>query len=410
MKGLPYYRISKFFICIFLFYTLWFRYAYRENHITLYGSVVIATLMMLLDLCISHKDLLNISPYGVSLNLIMCLYSFLTGVWNARNVSALLSAVKTYFAFSIVCIVICYVSTEEKEIEWLVNIIIAICTTICIFQLINGYYYTGYGYVLGPTQNPNNLGITLCLGLFCLAYKTRNEARGLFLYLGLAILFIYSIVNCGSRKSFIAAIIISILWLYPFLVRLWEMSDANSRVLVLTFVLLALFCVYYYISRIYVNTNSFHRMTRLWTEDELSNEHRRDYYNYAIDYLIKRPVFGIGLAQFTYWNPYHQYAHSTFAEGIADWGIVGCILYFFPMIRIGLKLVWLSFDSIKKNKSRLIFSLWAMEMFLGVGSIWFYEIVHLIAWTIIFMYEKQFLNETMNYQTRSKYIKYSVSS
>ena len=127
MKDLSYNKISKLFTCIFLFYILWFKYAYREIPIVLYGTAAMATFAMLLDVFMSRSDILEICPYGVLVNIIMCFYSVLTGIWGAKNSSALLSSVETYLAFSMICAVICYISKEERNIDWLTNIIIIIC-------------------------------------------------------------------------------------------------------------------------------------------------------------------------------------------------------------------------------------------------------------------------------------------
>ena len=364
-----------------------------------------ATFAMLLDVFMSRSDILEICPYGVLVNIIMCFYSVSTGIWGAKNSSALLSSVETYLAFSMICVVICYISKEERNIDWLTNIIIIICIIVGIYQNFRGYYYVGYGYILGETQNPNGFGIIMCLGIFCLAYRTKNRTKGVLPYFILYGFFLYAIVNCGSRKSLIAAIIISVLWLLPMLIEVWKQSDTNSRIVILTFLVLLVFGIYFYISRIYINTVSFQRMLRLGGDDEISNAHRRLYYKYALEYLGERPLFGIGLAQFTYWNPYHQYAHSTYAECIADWGLVGSVIYFYPVIIVGVKLLRMTYASEKRYQTRLILALWVMELFLGIGTIWFYDSTHLVTWTIIYMYGNLYLDENVPNLVQYKYIK-----
>ena len=376
--------IAKIGCIVFIFYVLWFRYAFREMHVILYGSVGIAAFCMLFDMWSSHINLLDFCPIGVLMNLVMCVYSIITGLWVAVSQDTLISLVKTYAAFSMVCIVVCYVSKIENGIGWLVNVLILVNVLSALFIIFRGYEYPGYGYVLGPSQNPNQLGTALLSGLFCVAYKSHQVDKKLPLHFVSALLILYAIISCGSRKSLIAAGIVVALWMYPLCSDLWKSGSNERRVFLVAVVVLALGGIYYYFVTYFQNTDIYQRMMLLGDSNEFSSRHRKLYYVYALDYFSEHPIFGIGLGQFLYWNPYNQMSHSTYAEAISCWGTVGCLLYFIPAIHAGFKTVYLAFTSEKTYIPRIVLVLLVTEAFVGLGQVWFYEIEHLLIWTLIF--------------------------
>ena len=391
-------------IGIFLFYNMWYKYAYSQRNIVLYGTAFAATACTLYDLLTSRSDISDVFPMGVLINLLMCMYSVITGLFVARNYDVLFSAVKTYVAFSLVCLVICYISHQEKSIDWLLNILIGVNILSAVYVMFRGSYYRGYGYILGSTQNPNNLGLAMNIGIFCAAYKTQRNKDKRLIYYGLAVLFYYIIVGCGSRKSLIAATLIMAMWLVPDAWQAWRKGNWMNRFILLCLVAIILFALRYYYQRIYVNTDIYNRMERLGSDEEGSSRARKLLYQYAFDFFQDRPIIGIGLDQFRVWSPSHGYAHSTYAEAIADWGLIGCSIYFFPVIWAGYELIK-KIIAQKDNMARTVFALVAIELFLGIGQIWFYEIEHLIAWTIIYLFLRLNSEEQCKKEKQYRYVK-----
>ena len=177
MRNLALYKLSKLLIYVFLIYINWYQYVYGVNHFILYGSVVLAVICMVLDLLVTPKNIREIFPTGVLINIVMCVYSLVFGLYIAKNQEALVNSVKTYIAFTIVCLVICYISNEVNSFSWLLNVIIVIDVICALFVLTRGYYWKGYGYVLSRDNNPNVFGMAMDLGLFCLIYQTRRMEK-----------------------------------------------------------------------------------------------------------------------------------------------------------------------------------------------------------------------------------------
>lgn len=401
-------KIVKFCCIVCIFYIVWFQYVFSENHIILYGSVIGAIVFMILDIIVTKGDFRDICPVGLLINLVMCVYSLATGMWVAKNTELLIRTVKTYTTFSFICIAICYVTKNEGSIDWIANTLISVSILTAFCVIFNGYPYKGYGYVLGPAQNPNYLGVLMDVSLFGLAYKTHKNKKRIPLYLGTAVVFVFVIVNSGSRKTLLGAAIIMGLWMLPLFRRLWSGAGWGKRILLIAGALIAIAGVVYYFTSVYSTTDSFQRMQRLGTEGELSSRKRKLYYQFALEYFAEHPFFGIGLNQFGRWNPDHQMAHSTYAEAFADWGTVGCLIYFTPVIIAFISLIRIIIR--EKDDTyipRIVLGLFAMELFLGVGQAWFFEIEHMIAWTLLYYLIDDMIQKPQNKKTRMecKYVK-----
>ena len=124
MKEIRLYHFAKASVMAFILYVCWFRYVFGEKTIILYltGAVAIGT--MVFDMLRNNESYLGVFPFGVAVNIIMCVYSVLTGLFVAVNTNFLLSQLKSYLCYSLVCLVICYVVHVEKSIDWLVKFLV----------------------------------------------------------------------------------------------------------------------------------------------------------------------------------------------------------------------------------------------------------------------------------------------
>ena len=405
MRDITLSKVSKLFIYIFLVYIFWFQYVYGVQKIILYGSVIMAAACMFIDLLASNQSIREIVPTGVMINIVMVIYSLFFGLFVARNQDYLLDAAKIYGSFSIVCLVVCYITKAEKSFDWLLNAIIAVDILCAVFVLFRGYYWKGYGHVLGPDHNPNTLGTAMDLGLFCLIYRAQKKQKNLIFSVSMVFLFLYVIIGSGSRKGLFAAIIVCSLWFFQQSKRIWRNGRWYTRIALVLFIALIIVLIIYYYQNIYLQTDISARMDTLGDKTEESSRNRIYYYQLAIEYFLEKPLFGIGLQQFGIWNPYGQYAHSTYAEAIADWGLVGSLIYFIPVIWAAIQLVGIQFSETKNENTKSVITLWIMEMFLGIGQIWFFSISHLVSWSIIFLFIQMDQESHPTIGRKYKYIK-----
>ena len=100
---------------------------------------------------------------------------------------------------------------------------------------------------------------------------------------------------------------------------------------------------------------------------------RLGFYKEAWDHFKTHPVFGIGYNQFRVYNAGGYYSHSTYAEILADGGVVGIILFFAPhiwcvlnLIKIAKKYAGNSFYEMKNALLLLIYMISSLLLAAGM--------------------------------------------
>lgn len=355
-----------------------------DNHVVLYGSAIIIILSLgIYWLQTGYIDLSKV-PYGVWNNIIMVIYALLTGIIVAFNYSTVISSSITFAAFSIVCIAISYVSSEEGSFDWVLHVLIILAIVCSIYALFRGVEWENYGKTLSLTNNPHTFAAVMNLGIFSVAYlnKYENNVYTLASTL-LIIMFYYSIIECGSRKYLIASSCIICIWIWVSLKKRWETSDVQQRILLLLAIILVFIILLMFYRYVYLNSIASKRMM---SDDDLGNQNRVLFYRRAWEIFKDRPLLGGGYDQFRYYSGVNGFAHSTYAEALADFGSIGCMIYFSPLIYSTVRVINNAIFVNKDYKSILLMALCVAELFLGIGQIFFMEFYHFIAWTIIFYY------------------------
>ena len=395
-------KITKISASVLIFYVLFYLQVWGDNHIILYGTAVISVASMLIYCFEQGKlDLSNV-PFGIWNNLMMVVYCLITGFFVSYNYSATISGCITYAAFSFVCIAICYASSEEGSFDWVIRILIALAIIDATYTLFRGYDLSGYGRVLSSTNNPHTLAAVMNLGIFSVVFIRRNKERVTSLLSILLIFyFFYTIIECGSRKYLLASSCLVVLFFAAFFKERWTNQDNQQKIILIVISILFFFLSVYLFRKVYSQSYTYLRMEDM---DNSGNQKRIMYYRQAWDIFLDHPFFGGGYDQFRYLTD-GSYAHSTYAEAISDFGFVGCLLYFIPIINTSYQIIYKAFITEKKYSTILLAALCISELFLGVGQIFFMEFYHFLAWTILFFYSET--TDVNKYETYSncKYIR-----
>lgn len=368
-----------------LTYVMWYKWVFGENILILYTAAAISIISMLVGLLRSRASLTKVFPYGCINDVVMCVYSLFLGTFVAMSQSVLLSTIVTYFAFALVCLAFCYAS-QDTGFDWLLIGLILIALLCAVWTITKGYYRNGYGMVLSPTNNPHTLGFVMDTGLFAVAYRSKSRIKSFVWNLLLSTLFLYIIIQCGSRKCLLAAIIIVLPWLWIELKMIMKSGTFNQKLGIVLLVSLVVVGAAYYFFHTYINSISFERFENI--EESQSNRARLAFFGLGFKYLFDSPLFGIGLGQFAVHNPAGMYSHSTIPEAIASWGIIGSLLYFIPILTASGRAFVLA-KARRDKKSVMIAALCAMELFMSFLQIYFYSLTHMILWAIIFVYIKR---------------------
>ncbi len=380
-------KITKISATILVFYILFYLQIFGDNHLILYGSAIITVLSMVIY-CIRENYLdLNNVPFGVWNNLIMVAYSIIVGSFVAYNYSRILSSSVTLAAYSVVCIAICYVSYEEKSFNWVLNMLIALAGLSAVYAFFRGAVWEGYGKTLSLNNNPHFFAAVMNLGTFSIIFRIKDaEKRVSILWIVLIGFFLYSIIGCGSRKYLIATSLMLIVWIITSVKERWAKGDTQQKVTTILMLFCIAILVYFIYRRFYINSDSYSRMM---DSDDLGNQKRILFYRKALEIFLDHPVFGGGYDQFRYWSGVGGYAHSTYAEAIADFGFLGCVLYFSPIIYTTFYIIKKPFYCKMNYKSLQLLTFCIAELFIGVGQIFFMEFHHFVAWTILFYYSHE---------------------
>ena len=93
--------LAKIFVSCFIVYIAWYKEAFGNVPIILYGTVLLATLFISLDLVLSKKVL----PTNGFINMLLIygVFSLTTGIFVSTDKNLFFSMMITYFAFVLVC-------------------------------------------------------------------------------------------------------------------------------------------------------------------------------------------------------------------------------------------------------------------------------------------------------------------
>lgn len=380
-------KVTKLSATALTIYIMFYLQVWGDNHVILYGTAVLTVLSLIIYCFQQGKMSTSNVPFGIWNNLIMVAYALISGFFVSGNYPTIVSACVTYAAFSSVCVAICYVSSEEKTFEWVLNVLIVVALLCAVYALFWGTKWEGYGRTLSRTNNPHSFAAVMNLGIFSVAFSRRNsdKSNSLISIVFIA-LFYFSIIESGSRKYLIASSALVIIWIIAFFKDKWAKNDFQQRVLTAVVGGVIFLIAIYFFRRVYLQSDMYLRMNET---NDLGNQNRIWFYREAGKIFLEYPLFGGGLDQFKYLSGTGGYAHSTYAEAIADFGLVGCIMYFSPFIYALSQILKRLFITRLDYTTSMLAALCISELFIGIGQVFFMSFHHFIAWMLIFYYIKQ---------------------
>lgn len=376
-------KVSKFSVFLFLLYLLWYTEAKASVALFLYGGTALVAITTIIYTNGKSTRIL-MPPKGILYGVGYGVYSLVTGIVIAADRSVMASSLKTYLAFLFVCYCIVIICQGEGDISWLLKIIVAICSICMIYTLFWGYrYYNGvYVITMGPENNPNSLGALMVFGMFAVLYRNEQKTGRLLFSFATVILFGYIIILSGSRKALISATVLCMIWFVTFLKDTWKNCERAERIKRFLLVAIMLGIAFAYFNNAYLKTASFERLLRLFSGGGTNS--RWGMYVEAAELFKKSMLFGIGFDQFRVLSSFHSYSHSTYAEVLACGGILGCLIYFTPIIWTGC-LIYKKLKKEKNYQAGMLFALYAVEMFLGTVNIFMYTFMHMMMWSILYI-------------------------
>ena len=392
------YNLSKFFYILFIFYVGMFQtvfFSIPHMPLILGLSMII---LLIAHMGLTQKKVSFVITKPVFIWLVFACYAFLSGLFVATDKVYLMDSLFTYIQTLAMVIYIINISKIDKNNNFFIK-------SYLLFSIVYMFAMLFYGYrdpigrvFLSPTSNPNNDGITLLFGIFCLLllFDTKKiwKLIGTLLLLSL---FLYTIILTGSRKSFIVSLLLIILWFIIVFKDYWKNYSTRKKIISILLLLVSVIIVMRAINPIFEESALFWKLTEKGYRIS-SDPTRSGMYKEAFKFFKNSPLFGIGFKQYEKLSIYHTYSHSTYAEIISTTGIIGTVIYFSSYVVIIYNLFWLYRK--RKGLTSIIALQYLILIFamlvLGAGVIHFYDISShiMFALMISFYYnEKMKLNE-----------------
>ena len=366
-------NISKFFFIIFLVYYGWFQKVFFTipNMSLLLGAGMI--LFIIFHSLRNNAPLLRCITFEIIVWLLFTVTALLTGYVVAVNKSLVIRSLTNYFEYLVMVFGMVYISHQDKKINFFTgaySIFALLCALTTIFFGVN---YTSTRITMSVSTNPNTLGISMVIGIFCILYNLNLKKIGLSLFMICELfLFLYVIILIGSRKSLLSAFIVLMLWIV--FVRKSVLANnkrlgAGGRLALVISVLIGSFLLYKLASNSFI-------FTRLEKLIEYGDDTRISMYIAAFELFKMSPFIGVGMDNYRALTVFSTYSHSTYAEVLSCTGVVGTILYFIPYCSIAVKIVKLIKNSVMEISinAKLLGILFFMLLFLGTGVIHFYNV------------------------------------
>lgn len=382
--------LERILVFAFLVYIEWYKEIWGDNHLILYGSVGLLTGLIVVQLLRQRYLHLRTMPAFLKMYFVFFVYSF-TGILVARNVSAMVSSLITFLCFIIVCFDCWYISYLLSDHKWIYKILKCVAVICALQVILRGQpYYNGIIVTtMSSKNNPNALALILLIGMLSFVIDSNVEKVSVFITTMFAnIMMLYGIILTGSRKCFLAAIPVMVYWLWFYISTIRKEGKAKRLIFIIAVSILGLTVCFSFYSKYFQNMSIFDRLLALFSEGGIGT--RQQLYSDAITYFKSSPIIGIGFNQYRQWSPYGYYSHSSYAEVLSCGGIIGVLIFFTPL----LTCLFRYFKQIIQKKPfdemyrvRMIALLFVCELFIGVGQIFIYDMLHLLVLMLISMEE-----------------------
>ena len=400
---LDFVKLGQFSISVLVVYYMWYNIRYGHSALVVYGSFLLMCACLLIDML--EEGELSFDDYHIGIwgNFTIVLYSFFTGFFVAYSQSGLLESLKLLLQYAVISFATYHFAKKsENGLNWFLITVNFAALLSCYSLVTHPVELVSGRFSLSLWNNPNTLGFMLVMGIFSIVYRFKPNIKWLIFNFPQIMLMMYGVIRTGSRKSLIAGMVLLILWIIETLKDLQETQDRLKTIIMLIIFLIMLFIGGRYMFSTYSQSRLAFRMENML--DDESNDNRINYYISAWRIFFNKPLLGGGLDQFKYWSGIGGYAHSTYAEAIADFGLIGCIIYFIPILGAGIELIEKVASSECSCQRRIVLGLWFVEIFMGVGQIFFLDIMHFWAWTIIYIHACSYKEKNI-IRRESKYIR-----
>lgn len=368
--------LSKVIFIILIFYYGWFQIVFFQipNMLLILGiGLMIPIILHLVKFNTPVKQGLTTE---LNLWIAFGITSLFLGYFVATNKIIFVNSILTFFEYLLVIYAIIYISRVDNNESFFIKTIFVYCIVCAATTILAGVELRSGRVTMGILNNPNSLGILMTIGVFTALYlidfqKLWNVITQLFL-VGC---FLYVIILSGSRKSFLAGILLLLYWVSFVLYKKLKHEKTSKKIMIISLLFLGISLLYGIMVPFFEDSILFSRLDVLL---QGGDQTRKMMYMEAFDFFKQSPIVGVGYKQFEVISVFRTYSHSTYAETLACTGLVGTILYFSPFVLLLRKFIKdireKKGDYIRVQQSSLWLGMLGVITFLGIGIIHYYEL------------------------------------
>lgn len=312
-------------------------YSYFE--IVFFPAVCVIALLALFNL----KK--NGSSIPAILYLIFSIYVLLSLFWTYNEQESVKASFYIFFLYLTVFLSVIVIGSDQSNVK---SFVYACILGFLVVNLRNFFSeQTGFYRLGGVAGQSNALGLIssasaiLCFSYYVLFYSRSTTVEKLFL-LATGLLSVYFLVRSGSRGAFISLLVPVVFYYFRFKTRI--------RLRSIFYVVLAILVIAFIVMQL-ANTPLFNRLLLLpsaigldfgtvnnlgYDYKEAGDSSRVYIAEIVLKEFLNNPVLGHGLGSFKYFSEF-SYTHNSFLEMIFSLGILGMLVFYFPLLFVFVK-------------------------------------------------------------------------
>ena len=336
-----------------------------QGYLLLIGVFMVGSICIYMMIC--HTNVRDLLDFPIKCWILFGIVEFIASYFVALDVSFAQSSIFTFFELVVMCFSMIFIAKEEGNAEFFIKLMYFTCITYVIYMLINNNQISGRLALVNANGDANVCLIGIVTATLVLNIKKRIQP---VIIIGSICLMAYANIMTGSRKSFICMIFYLVFWLIVFLKTEWRTIDIRKKLLILMMVLILVAVIIQWFIPVIMNSTT---MIRILSGSTEGDDTRISLYSEAWQHFINNPIFGIGYNQFRLYNADGLYSHSTYAEILADGGLVGTVLFFLPHVWCIVNLVkiekenrWKSWQEVKKALLLLVYMFSSLILAFGM--------------------------------------------
>lgn len=331
-------NIVKFFLLVFLtdmflLPVLLKRTLPMVTEITTLGSIAIIFLECLVDNRLFNQIFKSVLPM-VMFFVYLIVSSMILLFVNNYDVSAIFSVVEMIALM----IIVMYIVFSDGDMDYIAFLGIFLSVVLGVYTLFNRDALMdtlNNRLELAGNLTPNATGLIMSFGVLG-TYLIKGKIFKWPVKLLVNLLCVYVIILTASRQSILVVGVIYGLWL----LHVWKGSKNQGNKKKIVLLAVSLFVVVVAVGLLYsgaldwiLRTKLFDRVNDTDAATTVSDQARNGLYKIGIKTFLASPLIGCGYANIG------VYTHSTYMEILGGTGLIGTVIFYFPMFALLAKTI-----------------------------------------------------------------------